>query len=227
MKRTLRFLLLVVAVLTMASSQAPPHYEVAVLKYRGGGDWYANPTALTNLISYCSDNLNIRIKPDYQVVEAGSPDILNYPFVHMTGHGNVEWNSQERDNLRTWLLGGGLLHIDDNYGMDKFIRGQLEQLLPEYPLTEIAADHIIFEQPYRLQEGLPKVHEHDGSTPQAFGIFIEGRLAVFYSFESDLGDGWEDPEVHNDPADIREKALQMGANLISYAFNGPIHVQDN
>ncbi|GGH72663.1 MAG: DUF4159 domain-containing protein [Bacteroidetes bacterium] len=205
----------------------PSQYEIAVLKYRGGGDWYANPTALTNLIEFCSNELSIDLNKSYQTVEAGSQDLFNYPFVHMTGHGNVEWNNQERENLRNWLNAGGFLHIDDNYGMDKYVRIQLQQLFPNNELREIAADHPIFHQPFDLPEGLPKVHEHDGGSPQAFGIFIEGRLAVFYSFESDLGDGWEDPEVHNDPAPLRQKALKMGANLISYAFNGAVYVQNH
>lgn len=205
----------------------PSQYEIAVLKYRGGGDWYANPTALTNLIEFCSNELSIDLNKSYQTVEAGSPDIFNYPFVHMTGHGNVEWNNDERENLRNWLNAGGFLHIDDNYGMDKYVRIQLQQLFPNNELREIAADHPIFHHPFDLPEGLPKVHEHDGGSPRAYGIFIEGRLAVFYSFESDLGDGWEDPEVHNDPAPLRQKALKLGANLISYAFNGAVYVQNH
>lgn len=207
-------------------SNASPTYELAVMKYRGGGDWYGNPSSLTNLISFCNENLNMDLSPEYQVVEAGSPDLLNYPFVHLTGHGNIEWNEAELNNIRTWLKAGGFLHVDDNYGMDPYIRPQLESLFPEFELTEISATHPIFKAPYLLEEGLPKIHEHDGGSPKAYGIFIDGRLAVFYTFEADLGDGWEDPEIHNDPESVRLKALQMGANLISYAFNGSVYVQD-
>lgn len=208
-------------------SFAPATYEVAVLKYRGGGDWYGNPSSLTNLIAFCNSELNMDIRPDYNTVEAASPELLNYPFVHMTGHGNVEFNQAERENIRTWLEAGGLLHIDDNYGMDEFVRLQLKQLFPNNELVEIGANHPIFKSPFNLPDGLPKIHEHDGGSPQAFGIFLDGRLAVFYTFEADLGDGWEDPEVHNDPEEIRLKALKMGANLISYAFNGAIYVETN
>lgn len=209
-------------VILLLTSFRPSTYEVAVLKYRGGGDWYGNPSSLTNLVHFCNEELDMDIDPQYEVVEASSSELLNYPFVHMTGHGNVEWNSAELENIRTWLLAGGFLHIDDNYGMDPYIRPQLEQLFPEYQLIEIAANHEIFNHPFELPDGLPKIHEHDGQSPQAFGIFIEGRLAVFYTFEADLGDGWEDPEVHNDPVDVRTNALRMGANLINYAFNGSV-----
>lgn len=213
---------LLVAVVLLTSF-APSSYQIAVMKYRGGGDWYGNPSSLTNLITFCNEELNMDIDPRYETVEAGSPELLNYPFIHMTGHGNVEWNAAERENIKKWLKAGGFLHIDDNYGMDPYIRPQLESLFEEAELIEIAANHPIFSEPYELPDGLPKIHEHDGNSPQAFGIFLEGRLAVFYTFEADLGDGWEDPEVHNDPAEVRLKALQMGANLLSYAFNGSVN----
>lgn len=227
MKSTFKNLIILTFLPILLGSFATSTYEIAVLKYNGGGDWYANPTSLTNLISYCTNELSIDLNPDYAIVEAGSKDLFNYPFVHMTGHGNVEWNEDELANLRAWLNAGGFLHIDDNYGMDQYIRVQLEKLFPSNPLREIGVDYPIFHSPFDLPKGLPKVHQHDGGTPQAFGIFIENRLAVFYTFESDLGDGWEDPEVHNDPQSVRINALQMGANIVSYAFNGATYVKNN
>lgn len=193
--------------------------EIALLKYSGGGDWYANPTSLPNLIKYCNTNINTKIKSKPGTVEPGSPDLLSYPFVHMTGHGNVVFSDAEVINLRNYLLAGGFLHIDDNYGMDQYIRKQIKKLFPNTDLVEIPSNHAIFQKPYLFANGLPKIHEHDGKRPQAFGIFIENKLVLLYTFECDLGDGWEDPEVHNDPADIREKALKMGANIMNYIFN--------
>lgn len=195
-------------------------YKVAILKYNGGGDWYANPTSLTNLVLFANKNLNTGIDPEYEVVEAGSVDLFDYPFVHMTGHGNVIFSNEERENLRLYLEAGGFLHIDDNYGMDKFIRPELEKMFPSAKLQPIPASHPIFHQHYDFPDGLPKIHEHDQKPPEALGIFINGRLAVLYTHESDLGDGWEDEEVHNDPLEVREKALKMGANILSYVFKG-------
>ncbi len=195
-----------------------PTIRFALLKYKGGGDWYANPTALTNLARYCNDHLGTNINPDYATVEVGSADLFNYPWIHMTGHGNVVFSPAEAENLRNYLIGGGFLHIDDNYGMDPFVRVALKQVFPELPLVELPFEHEIYHQKYEFKEGLPKIHEHDGKAPQGFGIVYEGRVVVFYSFESDLGDGWEDPEVHRDPESIRQLALQMGANLVEYAF---------
>ncbi|MFV8375955.1 DUF4159 domain-containing protein [Flavobacterium sp. LB1P62] len=193
--------------------------EIALLKYSGGGDWYANPTSLPNLIKYCNANINTKIKLKPGTVEPGSPDLLSYPFVHMTGHGNVVFSDTDVINLRNYLLAGGFLHIDDNYGMDQYIRKEIKKLFPNTDLVEIPANHAIFQKPYVFANGLPKIHEHDGKRPQAFGIFIENKLVLLYTFECDLGDGWEDPEVHNDPADVREKALKMGANIMNYIFN--------
>ncbi|WP_281542944.1 DUF4159 domain-containing protein [Maribacter aestuarii] len=192
--------------------------EIAILKYQGGGDWYANPTALPNLINFCNSKIGTRLKNKPEAVEAGSISIFQYPFLHMTGHGNVVFSEEELENLRNYLIGGGFLHIDDNYGMKPYITRELERLFPDNDLVEIGADHPIFNQEYNFPMGLPKVHEHDGKRPQAMGIFIDNRLVLLLTLESDLGDGWEDPEVHNDPQEIREKALQMGANIIAYAF---------
>jgi len=192
--------------------------EIALLKYQGGGDWYANPTALKNLISFCNQNINTAIKSKPQTVSPGSIEIFQYPFVHMTGHGNVYFSTEEAENIRNYLLSGGFLHIDDNYGMNKFIREELKKVFPNKELQELPASHPIFNSAFNFPDGLPKIHEHDGLTPQAFGIFDEDRLILFFTFESDLGDGWEDPAVHNDPPEVRLKALQMGANIIKYTF---------
>jgi hypothetical protein len=192
--------------------------EIALLKYSGGGDWYANPTSLPNLIKFCNANINTRIKPKPSTVEPGNPDLLSYPFVHMTGHGNVVFSDSDVSNLRNYLNGGGFLHIDDNYGMDQYIRKEIKKIFPNNNLVEIPASHPIFQKPFSFPTGLPKIHEHDGTRPQAFGIFIENKLVLLYTYECDLGDGWEDAEVHNDPAGVRDKALKMGANIINYIF---------
>lgn len=193
--------------------------EIALLKYSGGGDWYANPTSLPNLIKYCNANINTKIKPKPGTVEPSSPDLLSYPFVHMTGHGNVVFSESDVLNLRNYLSAGGFLHIDDNYGMDQYIRKEIKKIFPNTDLVEIPSNHTIFQKPYLFSGGLPKIHEHDGKRPQAFGIFVENKLVLLYTYECDLGDGWEDLEVHNDPIEVREKALKMGANIINYIFN--------
>jgi hypothetical protein len=193
--------------------------EIALVKYGGGGDWYANPTSLPNLIKYCNANINTKIKPKPGTVEPGSPDLFSYPFVHMTGHGNVVFRDAEVSNLRNYLTSGGFLHIDDNYGIDQYVRKEIKKIFPNNDLVEIPANHQIFQKPYVFSSGLPKIHEHDGKRPQAFGVFVENRLVLLYTYESDLGDGWEDAEVNNDPIAIREKALKMGANIINYIFN--------
>lgn len=190
---------------------------LAVLKYNGGGDYYANPTALPNLIKFCNKELNTNISEQVPYVEVSSEDLFLYPFVHMTGHGNVVFSRADILNLRTYLLGGGFLHIDDNYGMDQYIRTEIKKLFPEKQLTELPSNYPLFGQRFKFN-GIPKIHEHDGKPAQAFGIFDEDRLILLYTYETDLGDGWEDPEVHNDPPDVRERALQMGANILQFAF---------
>lgn len=192
--------------------------EIAVLKYNGGGDWYANPTALPNLIKFCNKNLQTSLNEKPETVEPGSSDLFQFPFIHMTGHGNVVFSEAEKENLRQYLLSGGFLHIDDNYGMDEYIRPLLKELFPDQNLQEVPANHEIFRNQFEFPNGLPKIHEHDAQRPQALGIFENGRLLILYTVESDLGDGWESQEVHNDPEEIRLKALQMGANIIKYAF---------
>ncbi|NJW53405.1 DUF4159 domain-containing protein [Salinimicrobium oceani] len=193
--------------------------QIAVLKYSGGGDWYGNPTALPNLIQFCNQNIFTSIDAKPQAVTPGSPDIFQYPFIHMTGHGNVFFSPEETENLRKYLLGGGFLHIDDNYGMNEYVRRELKKVFPDKELEEIPASHPIFSEAFSFPEGLPKIHEHDGLRPQAFGIFENDRLLCLFTYESDLGDGWEDPQVHNDPEEVRLKALKMGANIIKYAFS--------
>lgn len=192
--------------------------KLALLKYKGGGDWYANPTALPNLIKFCNENLKTNLAAEPVNVEPGSRDIFNYPFVHMTGHGNVVFTPVEARNLREYLLAGGFLHADDNYGLAASFRREMKKVFPEDELVELPWDHPIFHQKYDFPQGLPKIHEHDAKRPQAFGIIKEGRLVVLFTFETDLGDGWEDTEVHNDPENKRRQALQMGANIISYVF---------
>jgi hypothetical protein len=196
-----------------------PAQEIAILKYQGGGDWYGNPTALPNLIAFCNKNINTSIAPKPKTVEVGSSAIFQYPFLHMTGHGNVFFSNDDAANLRSYLLSGGFLHIDDNYGMNEFVRRELKKVFPDKDLVELPASHPIFSSVYQFPNGLPKIHEHDGQRPQAFGIFERNRLLCLFTFESDLGDGWENEQVHNDPPEVRLKALQMGANIIKYVFS--------
>jgi hypothetical protein len=196
--------------------------RIGLLKYSGGGDWYANPTSLPNLIAFCNKNLKTNIQNEPDVIEVGSPDIFNYPFIHMTGHGNVIFSASDAANLRRYLLSGGFLHIDDNYGMDRFIRPELSKVFPDQQLIELPSNHPIFHQKFKFPGGIPKIHEHDDKPPQAFGLFHKGRLILLYTFETDLGDGWEDPDVHHDSEAKRLQALQMGANIIQYVFSGGI-----
>ncbi len=195
----------------------PCSFKIAKLKYNGGGDWYANKTSLPNLIAFCNQKQHLNICTQEDVVEVGSTSLFSYSFVHMTGHGHVQFSSQEAENLRNYLIGGGFLHIDDNYGLDPFIRKEMKTVFPELDFVEIPFAHPIYHQVYDFPNGLPKVHEHDGKPAQGFGLLYEGRLVCFYSYECDLGNGWEDQSVYNDSEEVRQKALQMGVNLISYA----------
>ena len=195
-------------------------YSLGVLKYNGGGDWYANPTALPNLIDFSNQNIGTNIKKIPEIVDVGSLDIYNYPLLHMTGHGNIIFNFEEADNLRKYLLAGGFLHVDDNYGMDEFFRREIKKVFPEKDLVIINSSHPIFNQSFSFPNGLPKIHIHDAKPAQALGIFDNGRLLCLYTYESDLSDGWEDPEVHNDSYETRIKALKMGSNIIEYVFKG-------
>ena len=216
MKKLGFILLMILPALVFAQATS---VKIAVMKYGGGGDWYSNPTALPNLIAFCNDNLKTSIDPVPGAVEPGSIDLFNYAYVDMTGHGNVVFSDADAVNLRTYLESGGFLHISDNYGIDPFIRREMKKVFPELDFIELPFNHPIYSQKYRFPEGLPKIHEHDGKPAQGFGLINKGRLVCFYSFESDLGDGWEDRSVHNDPEDVRQKALQMGANIISFVFN--------
>ncbi len=192
--------------------------KLAVLKYSGGGDWYANPTSIPNLVKFCNNNLRTTISEDVSTVEAGSLELFNYPLVHMTGHGNVIFSPEEAENLRNYLVAGGFIHISDNYGMDMYVRREMRKVFPGIDFVELPFDHPIYHQKYSFPEGLPKIHEHDDSDPQGYGLIYEGKLVCFYDFECDLGDGWESPEVHNDPPEKRREALRMGANIVEYVF---------
>ncbi len=207
-----------VMMLTMTAAAQNSSVKIALLKYGGGGDWYGDPTALTNLIAFCNRELGSAIYPEYATVEVGSAEIFNYPYVHLTGHGNVVFNDSDARNLRLYLEAGGFLHIDDNYGLDPYIRREMKKVFPEKDFVELPPSHPLFSQKFSFPGGLPKIHEHDNKPPQAFGLFEGSRMICLYTYETDLGDGWEDPDVHKDPEEVRLKALQMGANIISFVF---------
>ena len=209
-------IVLLFVLVNVAAAQS--QLKIAKLKYQGGGDWYANKTALPNLITFCNKELGMNLGAEEDVAEVGSPNLYDYPYLYMTGHGNVVFSMNEAQNLRNYLIGGGFLHVDDNYGMDKFVRIELKKVFPELELVEVPFTHPIYHQKFDFPNGLPKIHEHDGKPAQGFGLFYEGRLVVFYSFECDLGNGWEDKRIHNDPEEKRQQALKMGANIISYCF---------
>lgn len=208
---------LATASVSSANAQARP-LKLALLKYNGGGDWYANPTALPNLARFCNETMGTAFDPAYATVEIGSVNLFNYPFVHMTGHGNVVFSDTDARNLRQYLIGGGFLHIDDNYGMDPYVRTAMKKVFPELSFIELPFSHPIYSQKFSFSGGLPKVHEHDGKPAQGFGLFWEDRLVCFYTYETDLGDGWEDADVHKDPEQLRQQALRMGANIVRFAF---------
>ncbi|MBY0245109.1 MAG: DUF4159 domain-containing protein [Sphingobacteriaceae bacterium] len=196
-----------------------PTYQLARLKYSGGGDWYGNRTALPNLIAFCNQNLGTNFSPNEATVDAGSAEIFNYPFIYLTGHGNVTFNEQEALNLRKYLSGGGFLHIDDNYGLDKFVRPQMKKVFPELNFVELPTSHAIYNQKFKFADGLPKIHAHDGKPARGYALIWKGKVVCFYSFETDLGNGWEDFGTYpSDTQETRTKALKMGANLIQYAL---------
>lgn len=213
-----RTVMLIIFFHLFLSVSAQWDHQIALLKYRGGGDWYANPTSLPNLIDFCRTQLGMSINPEPATVEPDSPLIFSFPLVHMTGHGNVVFNAAEAENLRKYLIGGGFLHIDDNYGLDQFVRTEMKKVFPELSFIEIPKDHEIYHQQFDFADGLPKIHLHDNKPSQGFGLFYEGRLVCYYSYESDLGDGWEDARIHNDSEETRLKALKMGANIVSFVF---------
>lgn len=216
MKKTISIILSLI--LMSIFSGYSQEVKIAKLKYNGGGDWYANKTALPNLIEFCEQELKVPMDDKDYVVEVGSKEIYQYPYIYMTGHGNVVFSDEEAENLRNYLISGGFLHIDDNYGLDQFIRLEMKKVFPESDFVEIPFDHPIYHQKFKFEDGLPKIHEHDGKPAQGFGIIYEGRVVCFYSYESDLGNGWEDQSIHKDPESVRLKALKMGANIISFAF---------
>lgn len=217
--KPLNLLLLFVFIISIKLNAQNAMLKIGLVKYKGGGDWYANPTALPNLIHFCNENLNTKIQVPDITVEVGSREIFEFPFVHLTGHGNVIFSEAEAENLRNYLIAGGFLHIDDNYGLDKYIRREMKKVFPELDFIELPFSHLIYHQKYKFPSGLPKIHEHDRKPPQGFGLIFEGRLVCFYTYESDLGDGWEDIEVHNDSPEKHLEALKMGANIISYCFS--------
>lgn len=210
---------LFVCVFAVASTTArPPSIRLALLKYRGGGDWYNDVNSLKNLALFCNRELGTNLHPEHAIVEPDAPEIFNYPFVYMTGHGNFTLSPEEAANLRNYLIGGGFLFINDDYGLDPYVRPALKMIFPELELVEVPFSHPIYRDPYPFPNGLPKIHEHDQQSPRGYGLFYEGRMVCFYNHETDLGDGWDD--VHNDPPEVRLKALQMGANIIKYVFCG-------
>jgi len=214
-----RLLISLSLLLVLFSGYHNPAYRIARLKYNGGGDWYGNRTALINLIAYCNQNLHTNFAAEEAIAEVGSPEIFNFPMVYMTGHGNVVFSEQEAQNLRKYLMGGGFLHIDDNYGMDKFIRVQMKKVFPELSFVQLPTGHPLYHQKFNFPGGLPKIHEHDGKPAQGFALMKEGRVICFYSYESDLGNGWEDEGTYpEDSAERRQAALKMGANLIQYVL---------
>ena len=214
----MRFTLLCFVCLSISIHASAQNIKLALLVYQGGGDWYANPTALKNLAQFCNQQLQTRFDTKEAQVAVASPELFNYPFVHMTGHGRWVLNDAEAKNLRTYLEAGGFLHIDDNYGLDEYVRPALKQVFPELSLVELPFSHPIYHQKFNFPNGLPKIHEHDNKAPKGYGLIYKGRLVCFYSTETDLGDGWEDADVHNDTPEKRAAALQMGANLIQYIF---------
>lgn len=219
MKKVILFLSFIICFGFSPSTDNEPSLQLALLKYGGGGDWYANPTSLPNLADFCNEQLDTRFDTEYKTVEVGNADIFNYPFIHMTGHGNVVFNDTEAENLRTYLLAGGFLHIDDNYGMDPFVRSAMKKVFPDLDFVELPFNHPIYKQKFTFSHGLPKIHKHDDKPPQGFGLIHEGRVVCFYTYECDLGDGWEDADVHKNPPEVRRKALEMGANIISFVFS--------
>ena len=211
-------LVFVLIILFSTSIFSQTRQSIALLKYNGGGDWYANPTSIRKLIRFANENIGTNLDENHPTIDIGSSEIFLYPFLHLTGHGNIVLNSQEASNLRKYLIGGGFLHIDDNYGLRKFIEPKMKKVFPELEFVELPTSHPIYNQTYIFPNGLPKIHEHDNKAPKGYGLIWEGRLICFFSYESDLGDGWEDEDVHNDPYEIRLKALRMGSNLIEYVF---------
>ena len=215
----MKYSILLALIILSSSFQTDYSIKIAKLKYDGGGDWYVNRTALPNLANFCNQNLKTSINPQDEIVEAGSSEIFNYPYIYMTGHGNVLFSLKDASNLRKYLMAGGFLHIDDNYGLDKYVRTEMKKVFPELEFVELPFNHPIYNQRYKFPNGLPKIHEHDGKPAQGFGLIYKGRLVCYYDYECDLGNGWEDPGIYNDSEEKRQLALKMGANIIQYVFS--------
>ena len=215
----MKYSILLALIILSSSFQTDYSIKIAKLKYDGGGDWYVNRTALPNLANFCNQNLKTSINPQDEIVEAGSSEIFNYPYIYMTGHGNVFFSLKDASNLRKYLMAGGFLHIDDNYGLDKYVRTEMKKVFPELDFVELPFNHPIYNQRYKFPNGLPKIHEHYGKPAQGFGLIYKGRLVCYYDYECDLGNGWEDPGIYNDSEEKRQLALKMGANIIQYVFS--------
>jgi hypothetical protein len=215
----MKYSVLLAFIILSSSFQTDYSIKIAKLKYDGGGDWYVNRTALPNLANFCNQNLKTSINPQDEIVEAGSSEIFNYPYIYMTGHGNVLFSSKDASNLRKYLMAGGFLHIDDNYGLDKYVRPEMKKVFPELDFVELPFNHPIYNQRFKFPNGLPKIHEHDGKRAQGFGLIYKGRLVCYYDYECDLGNGWEDQGIYNDSEEKRLKAMQMGANILQYVFS--------
>ena len=214
MKKALLFL-----IFTFLISASPNSaFKIARLKYSGGGDWYNDQSSETNLLRFIGKNTNIMVDPNYFFIDLASDDIFKYPMLFLTGHGNINFSYSESERLRAYLENGGFLYIDDDYGLDKYIRQEMKKVFPNKEFKEVPINHGIFSSHYEFKNGLPKIHEHDDKTPKAYGIFVDGKLTVFYTYESNLADGWADPEVHNDPSTKRFEALKMGTNIFVWAL---------
>ena len=194
-------------------------FQIARLKYNGGGDWYNDPSAEVNLLRFISQNTNLRVKAEYKFVDISSEEIFSYPFLFMTGHGNVVFSKDDVARLRKYLENGGFLYIDDDYGLNKAIRREMKKVFPERDFVELPFSHGIYNLMYDFSSGPPKTHKHDENPPQGFGIFVDKRLAVYYTYESNPSDGWADPEVHKDPQNKREEALKFGTNIVLWALS--------
>lgn len=212
-------LLLSAGLSAQSQTTNPGALKIARLKYGGGGDWYGNPTSLPNLIGFVNQNTTLRLQALEDVVEPGGAQIFQYPFVYLTGHGNFSLTDAEARNLRLYLISGGFLHADDNYGLDKYFRREMKKVFPELEFVELPFNHPVYKSHFPFPNGMPKVHEHDGKPAQGLALIWEGRVVVFYTYETDLGDGWEDPSVHNNPESVRQLALKMGTNVLLYALS--------
>lgn len=217
----MKIIAVIISMFMLVNAGNPREYaiKIAKMKYKGGGDWYANRTALPNLANFCNQEIYSNINPNDEVVEPSSKELYNYAYIYLTGHGNVVFSTQEAQNLREYLIAGGFLHIDDNYGLEKYIRPEMKKVFPELEFVELPFDHEIYHQTFNFSNGLPKIHEHDGKPPKGYGLIYKGRLVCFFDVECDLGNGWEDAGIYDDSQETRIKALKMGANIIEYVFS--------